>query len=301
MTAVVDVVIPTYNNVDELRACLAALELQVERRFRVLVCVDGSTDPTMAYLQKLKPGYPMAILEHPDRMNHGRSAARNLALPAVEAGYLLMLDSDMRLEPAGIAEHLSLLSRRDSISVGDVVYLNAAENTWARYQATRGKNKSKGGQRIGPLAFNTQNVALRTSDFVDLGGFDETLVGYGGEDTELGIRLAGLGRTFVFNDRARAKTIERKTVQEGLAQLRQYGRTNLRSIRRKHPTSTSPFWIDRFESNRLQDRALRALLNPITDRVVDLGMLVSPFAVQRQLLNYKVIRNVFSGYREGPG
>jgi hypothetical protein len=57
--------------------------------------------------------------------------------------------------------------------------------------------------------------------------------------------------------------------------------------------------IDRLESKRLTDRAFRALLNPVTEVLVDLVLLIPVFALQRRLLNYKVLRAVWSGYRQG--
>ncbi len=296
----IDVIVPTYDNLVELKACLAALARQQTHDFKVLVCVDGSIDGTLAYLRESRFPFGLTVLQHPDRANHGRAAARNLALPHLTSEYVLLLDSDMRFAPDALAKHLEPLSQRDCVSVGDVVYLNASENLWARYIGTRGKNKSRPGAEIRPLDFVTANTAMRTEDLLAVGGFDESLTGYGGEDTELALRLVRDRRLrFVFNPAARAETVEDKTIEQGLAELRRYARTNLRAIRQRHPDPPAPFWVDRLESRRLRDRALRACLNPLTDRVVDLLLPITPFAIQRLLLNYKVVRAVFAGYAEG--
>jgi glycosyltransferase involved in cell wall biosynthesis len=297
--ASVDIVIPTFNNVDELRRCLASILPRMPIG-RVLVCVDGSTDGTLEFLASTDLPFPLTVLEHQDRQNHGRSATRNLALPHLSAEHVLLLDADMRLEPDTANRHLDLLERETTaVSVGDVEYLNARENIWARYIATRGRNKARPGTEIRPLDLNTQNVALRRRSLVEVGGFDVSLTGYGGEDTELGLRLAERGIGFVFNAAARVTTVEHKTVGEGLSELRTYARTNLHTTRTRHPGGPAPFWIDRFDSPTLVNRALRTLLNPLTDRIVDLALPRMPFPVQRRLLDYKVIRAVFSGYAEG--
>jgi glycosyltransferase involved in cell wall biosynthesis len=294
------IVIPTFNNLDELRACLDAIPLGGASP-SVLVAVDGSTDGTIEYLRSSRLPFSVRVLEHDDRANHGRARARNLALPFLDAEFTLFLDSDMRLEPGAIATHLNLLSRRECVSIGDVMYMNASDNLWARYLGTRGHNKAMDGAVIRPLDFHTANVAMRTSDVLALGGFDESLTGYGGEDTEFGLRVARqLGRPLVYNAQARATTVEPKTVDAGLAQLRRYATTNLHAILRKHPDAPAPFWIDRLDSPRLRNRLMRLMLNPLTDLVVNLALPVTPFAIQRRLLNYKVIRAVFSGYQEGP-
>jgi GT2 family glycosyltransferase len=239
------------------------------------------------------------VLEHPDHRNHGRAATRNLALQFLTAEFALFLDSDMRLTHDAVARHVDLLTRRDCVSIGDVVYLNQSENLWARYIGSRGKNKYASETQVKPTDLVTANCALRTSHFVALGGFDPALQGYGGEDTELAFRLDDRGVPLIFNPGARADTIEHKSVAEGLAQLREFSRVSLRGVRARHPKARTWFLVDRLESSRPRDRLFRAFLNPATDRLVDLLLRVTPFPVQRQLLNYKVISAVFTGYREG--
>ena len=124
---------------------------------------------------------------------------------------------------------------------------------------------------------------------------------YGLEDTELGLRLAELGYRLFFNAAARATTVESKTVNEALQEMQRLGQENLPRVRRLHPGGTAPFWIDRFESSRLRDRMLRFLMNPVTDAVVGALLPVSPFWLQRRLLNYQVLRAVWRGYGEAMG
>ena len=291
----VDVVIPTYDNVTELRACLASINRPGD--VRTLVCVDGSTDGTLEFLTNFESPFELRVLQHEDRRNHGRAATRNLALPYLEAPFVLLLDSDMRLEAHTAERHIALLKSRLCVSVGAVRYENTRRNLWPRYLMTRGMNKSRDGSLVRPLDFVTANSAMRTEDLLAVGGFDETLAGYGGEDTELALRLADRGLPFVFNGQAVATSVETKTVEEGLAELERYGATNLRTTRSRHPDLPAPYWIDRLESTRFRDRAFAALLNPVTDAVVNLALLIPWFPLQRRLLNYRVLRAVWSGYR----
>jgi len=294
------VVVPTYNNAHELIECLGAIKRQTDARFSVFVCVDGSRDGTLERLRASEWSFPVTVLEHADGQNHGRSAARNLALRNLDAEFVLFLDSDMRLEPDALARHRELLAIRDCVSIGSVVYLNAQANLWARYLATRGRGKVSAGGDVRPLDFVTANSAFRSAHFLAVNGFDETLVGYGGEDTELALRLwRDRGTPFVFNPAARALSIEAKTVEQGLDELRRYAGTNLRTIRHRYPDLPAPFWIDRLSSRRWRDRLLRMLLNPLTDGIVAILLPISPFGIQRRLLDYRVIRTVFEGYVQG--
>jgi len=294
-----EVVIPTYNNWTQLRNCLSSLVAQDRKDFRVLVCVDGSTDDTLSGLAAVALPVTLRVLTHPDGRNRGRSAARNLALSHLDAPFVLLLDSDMRLRPDGVRAHLELLEGAAAVSVGDVVYTNGRENLWARYQGTRGKNKRRHGDALRPLDFNSQNTALPTDDLIRVGGFDESFVEYGGEDTELAMRIAEvIRRPMVFNRRAVAETVETKSVELGLAQLDRFARVNLPRIVAKHPSGPGMFHIDRLESTRITNRLFRLLLNPVVDRLADALLPRTPFAVQRQLLNYKVIRTVYRAYGE---
>jgi glycosyltransferase involved in cell wall biosynthesis len=296
----VDVVVPSYQNLAELRACLDSLGRQDYSDFRVLVCVDGSTDGTVEHLAAASTPFTLLTLTHPDGRNHGRAAARNLALPYLRAAVILLLDSDMRLARDGVRRHLEGLHESASVSIGDVVYLNRLENTWARYLTTRGKYKFAPGSGVGPLEFHGSNTALRTEDLLAVGGFDPTLDAYGGEDTDLALRLANeRGATFVYNTAARAETVEDKTVDRALAELHGYGATNLRAIRRKHPGPPAPFWIDRLGRPRFRDRLLRAAMNPLSDVAARAVVRCGPFALQRRALDYLVLRNVWRGYEEG--
>jgi glycosyltransferase involved in cell wall biosynthesis len=92
--AAVAVIIPTYNNLPELRQCLKALSQQTYTDFVAYVCVDGSTDGTLEYLSS-QPYEFVKVLTHPDGRNHGRNAARNLALPYLhQHRWVAFLDSD---------------------------------------------------------------------------------------------------------------------------------------------------------------------------------------------------------------
>ena len=107
----VTVVIPTRNNVAELRACLASLDRQTTAPDRIVVCIDGSTDGTTEFLESLSDARVIAVA-HPANAHRGRSATRNLALPLLLDGFVLFLDSDMRLDPGAIGAHVEVAATR---------------------------------------------------------------------------------------------------------------------------------------------------------------------------------------------
>lgn len=294
------IIIPTFNNLPELRHCLESLGKQSVRDFEVCVCIDGSTDGTQYWLDSWEPWFPVHVLNHPDGLNHGRAAARNLALPVIQGTFTLFLDSDMVLAPDALEAHFRILDDSKRVSIGTVRYRNAKHNPWARYTAERGVGKFRHGELVPYLYFITPNTAVPTDWLRQLDGFDENLYTYGGEDTELGFRLnAAFRPLFTFNDQAIAETIQDKPLRVALAQLRRYGENGLTYIVRKHPEMKSVFWVYRCERKTLSDILFEWCTARLFHEIclVFSGML--PFFLQRHLFNYLVISAVHQGYRKG--
>lgn len=300
----IDVIVPTRNNLDALKSCLESIERQRATGCRVIVCADGSSDGTLEYLATARMQMPIVTRAHPHNEHRGRAATRNLALPALEAPYVLLLDSDMRLATGAIDAHLRLLGGRACISVGSIRYLNARDNLWARYLMTRGTNRFSDQDELPFHQFVTANSAMRREDLVSLGGFDERFVEYGGEDTEFAYRLSTtLQRPFVFNRAAAADASEDKTREAALEQLHGYGEGNLHLLYRLHPAIPAQFMTDRLRSSNPGDVAFRAALHPLVAALVERAVRIAPFAIQRRLIAYQVIRAVATGVqaRDGSG
>jgi glycosyltransferase involved in cell wall biosynthesis len=293
-------VIPTYNNLPELKNCLAALHRVAGADFEVLVAVDGSTDGTVAWLQATTFPYPLQVLQHADGQNHGRSATRNLALAHLTGEYVLFMDSDMEASSDLLTQHLAVLSAGDTISIGTVSYRNTARNLWVRYTSQRGVAKYPHGAEVPFQYFITPNTALPARYVIACQGFDEAIDRYGGEDMELGYRIhLQFAPHFRFNGQAIVTTTQPKTLAEALPQLREYGATGLRYIVRKWPQLGKVYWVHRCEGRRLSDR-LFALLTWRPFQWIALGLLrVTPFALQKLLINYLVVSHVHEGYRSG--
>jgi glycosyltransferase involved in cell wall biosynthesis len=108
------VVIPCYEQGELLVEALASAERSVPERCELIVVDDGSRQPrTREVFQVLKnAGY--RIIEQP---NAGLSAARNRGIREARGRYILPLDADNRLVPAGIAASLRLLDADPQVAV----------------------------------------------------------------------------------------------------------------------------------------------------------------------------------------
>jgi N-acetylglucosaminyl-diphospho-decaprenol L-rhamnosyltransferase len=88
-----DVLIINHNTRDQLRACLATIAPCEARR--VVVVDNASTDDSAAMVREAFPWVDVCA----NQANPGYGAAANQGLAACEAPYVLLLNSDTRLQP----------------------------------------------------------------------------------------------------------------------------------------------------------------------------------------------------------
>ncbi len=95
----IDVIVPLYNRVACVPALIETLNRQTFRAFRVLFVDDGSTDDTVATLEKLLPGagFDYQIIQ---KENGGAASARNAGIRAATAPFIAFLDSDDSVLPS---------------------------------------------------------------------------------------------------------------------------------------------------------------------------------------------------------
>ena len=117
MSYTFDVIIPTFNNLPDLKQCLEGFSKQTFKDFRVIVCVDGSTDGTNEYLDSEKFEFSLLKLTHPNGINMGRDETRNLALPEINSKFLLFIDSDIFSSENLLLKHYDLLKTHDNSQV----------------------------------------------------------------------------------------------------------------------------------------------------------------------------------------
>lgn len=91
------VIVPVWNDMAYVEACLASILGQQTRRTFEVVCIDdGSTDGTAAILERYSVDHRV-VIRHQD--NQGIAAARNAGLALARGRYLLFIDHDDVLAP----------------------------------------------------------------------------------------------------------------------------------------------------------------------------------------------------------
>ena len=102
----VDVVIVTYNNADEIRACIEPLAALAD--VRTIVVDNASSDETRRIVSDLR--VETIALER----NMGFAAGVNFGWRATSAPYVLLLNPDARIEPDALAHLVRTLDARDN-------------------------------------------------------------------------------------------------------------------------------------------------------------------------------------------
>lgn len=127
-----DVLIPVYNAAGYLeRAAASALACPGAR---VILVDDGSTDGSGSVCDRLAENERICVL-HQD--NRGASAARNAALAASEAEFVLFLDADDVLLPQGVATLLAHIGDADAAHGRTVRQVQTAGTTRAELLTAR--------------------------------------------------------------------------------------------------------------------------------------------------------------------
>ncbi|WP_312082774.1 glycosyltransferase [Brevundimonas sp.] len=137
------------------------------------------------------------------------AAARNLAAALASGDILLFLDVDCIVSSAVCGRMQALLAEHDAVVCPEVLYLPAGAippgplsitdlKTAGRPHPVRPFPQDGESLERNPGLFWSLAFALRRSTFDRIGGFDETYVGYGAEDTDLGFRIARDGLPLLF-------------------------------------------------------------------------------------------------------
>ncbi|ASE41224.1 glycosyltransferase family 2 protein [Brevundimonas vesicularis] len=137
------------------------------------------------------------------------AAARNLAAALASGDILLFLDVDCIVSSAVCGRMQAVLAKHDAVVCPEVLYLPAGAvrpgplsevdlRAAGRPHPVRPFPQEGESLERNPGLFWSLAFALRRSTFHRLGGFDETYVGYGAEDTDLGFCTAREGLPLLF-------------------------------------------------------------------------------------------------------
>jgi GT2 family glycosyltransferase len=207
------VVIPAFNNHEQLNLVLAGLAVQAPRLpDEVIVVDDGSSPP-------LTPEVPDNLrvrMVYLDDRGFGAGRARDVGARFAAGEVIIFLDSDMVPEPCWLAAHAEFHGRSDwLLTVGFRCHVAQRHFALPRDGFTDGPRAALSGSRFFrpewiEKEWRSSREGLRRSDrlfrvtsggnlgvtarlYAECGGFDSTMNTWGGEDNDFGYRVYQTG------------------------------------------------------------------------------------------------------------
>ncbi len=231
----VTVVVPTYNEAENLPHLLASVRLH---GYRILVVDDGSPDGTGAIADEIAAGDPMVeVLHRPEKSGLGPAYAagfdRVLATPARG---IVEMDADFSHNPADLPRLIEALNRGADLAIGSRYVAGGGAPDWPllRRMVSRGGNLYARMALGIPVADATAGFrAFRADTLRDLPYRQAEASGYGFQ-VEMVWRAITSGKRVVevpiiFRDRQRGTSkMNRRIVAEAMLLVTKWGLGRIR-------------------------------------------------------------------------
>lgn len=203
------VVVPVYNSLQTLEACLKALAESEYDDFEVLVVDDGSTEPIRSLVERHQFRY--LRIEGPG----GPARARNRGVSQVDGQVVVFIDADVCVHRDTLALFAEAFAADPKVEAvigsydeepADPGFLSQYKNLFHHYVHHNSDSEVK--------TFWSGCGAMRRELFLAFGGFDEERYRRPAiEDIELGTWISAAGHKIVLDSRIKGKHLKRWTLQ----------------------------------------------------------------------------------------
>ncbi len=285
------VIIPCYNVEDKIENCLkSVLNQSMETdSYEVIVVDDGSTDKTKDRIMEYSD-YPNVVNKSLER-NSGLSAARNAGIRSAAGSTLCFLDSDMTVEPTWLETFQSRLEDESIVGIiGDCKLPNGVKPNKLDhyfYSPIRGARQFGEDECLGFQWFLFNNTAVRRYVIEKVGYFDENYTSYGGEDTELAIRIwESFPNGLRYSSKACSEHHHQRSLDDFCRTMEYYGKNNFPRL-----INTYPKYKKHLGGDWVQSKKGYLIFNPFTGLFVTIlnSLFTSSFLVRFQVI-YAVVR-----------
>ena len=237
----VSIIVPCYNSELTIKKCAQSILNNIittdnPELFELIIVNDGSNDGTADIIKNIDNA---KIINH--SKNQGLSAARNSGIKESNSDYIIFIDSDIILSNNWIKRIYSKIQEKKEV-VGIIGNLEPEPNKKVSsldkylFGSYRGTKKIDFNSPLNYKSFVFSNTIIKKNILDQVGNFDESLVKYGGEDTELAIRIHKVfpvGLRKITN--IKSYHITKKTINQHINHMFEYGQNNFLKIINKHP------------------------------------------------------------------
>lgn len=205
-------VTPTYNWPEALELLLLSILNQTHLPNEVLIADDGSKAETKQLIEKFQKTFPIPLIHiwHEDSGNQ-KPKIMNKAIAAAKYDYIIEIDGDIIMHKNFVEDHLNFAEKGIYLFGSRVnIQKNILESVF-KNKTTHFNYFSKGIKKRGrtiriPFLMNFAkhhekrseklrgcNMSFWRNDFIKINGFNESLVGWGIDDSEMIQRLHNIG------------------------------------------------------------------------------------------------------------
>jgi len=290
----VDIVIPCYNVENIIEKCIISLLSQSysKDKYHCYFINDHSSDKTGEILDKYSDYQNITIIHH--EQNKGLSATRNTGATIGDAELVAFLDGDMTVENDWVESFLLYFDKYiigvmgDNIPPPDII-LNPMEKYY--FGAKRGARQFGDGDHLSFQYMLYGNAMIKRSVLSEVGFFDENIIQYGGEDTDLSAKIWDKYKGgFVFSKNSNSIHFHRRNMNEFCLSMKTYGKHNLPILINRYPQYEKELggdWVYSLKGYML--------FNPLIKMIIKSILLIKPLQI---FIRYIVINSVISGARK---
>jgi glycosyltransferase involved in cell wall biosynthesis len=208
MNITTSLVIPTYNWPEALELVLLSLKNQSELPDEVIIADDGSTEETRRLIERFKKALsvPLNHVWHED-IGSTKEVILNKAIAQAKGDYIIQIDGDCIMHRKFIQDHISAIEDNtylfgSRVNLKSYVVPKIFQNkTFTFSFLSKGLKKRARSLHIPFLAKQYKrdplmskklrgcNMSYWKQDFIDVNGYNEDMVGWGRDDTELVLRM----------------------------------------------------------------------------------------------------------------
>ena len=233
-SALTSIVIPCYRDasgaIRAVSALLAMLGEEARRQTQLLVIDDGSQDDSALRISNAVGSEAQVLALE---TNRGRASARNIGVREAVGEYVVFMDCDCTPLTDIVQAHTRALADGVVASAGSV-HGSGDNGFWDRYQRAVSRRRERLHDQGVSFSGSSQNLAVRRSEFLAVGGFDQAYERYGFEDRDLLIRLAQRGN-IALNRAAIVQHHDRLTLMGVCRKMTETGRYSSGRFRQKFP------------------------------------------------------------------
>ena len=290
----IDIIISCYNIGETIEKCIMSLCSQSYpiNKYHCYFVNDASTDKTGEILENFHGEKNITIIHH--EKNKGLSATRNNGIIQGNSELIALLDGDMTVENNWVESFLPYFSKNTIAVMGDnIPPSNVKLNPMEKYYFSniRGARQFNDGDKISFQYMLYGNAMIRRPILIECGMFDENIIKYGGEDTDLSAKIWDkYPNSFIFSKNSTAVHFHRRTLNRFCLSMNIYGKYNLPVLMKRYPHYEKELGADWIYSIKGY-----LLFNPILYVIIKSIYSFIPLQI---FIRYMVIHSVVAGVRD---